>query len=128
MPDVGYYEKIPRRGSIEKLIEYLGTNPVVTDVVEVRPQVIQIERDGKSTLTVFMTNIYHVSDSDVLEISAANQGLSAIVTMSAWNGYTNSAKQRAKKMGIGLFKFAEFLGAVYYDKERFLDYTPPERD
>lgn len=97
MGDTGYYEKRPRRRSVERLIEYLRGNPVVTGVVELESQVIRIERPSKSSsLTVFMTNIYLVSEADVIEICSANRGLDAIVTMSAWNGYTGSAKQLAK--------------------------------
>lgn len=127
MPETGYYESVPRPESIEALLRYLHGNPVVTEIEEIGPQVIQVTRVGKSTLTVFMTNIYIVSESDVAEISADHR-VNAIVTMSAWNGYTRDAKTAAHTKGIGLFKFKEFLGAVYYEGKHFLDYTPPDPD
>lgn len=128
MPDLGYYEKIPRRDSREKLINYLKGAQVIDGVNEVSYQVITILRNGKPPVKTFLTNVYVVSLADVYEIMGEHPDLNAIVTMSAWNGYSNEAKQDCKLRGVGLFTFKEFLGAVWYKGTRFLNYTPPERD
>jgi hypothetical protein len=72
-----------------------------------------------------MTNIYIVGEADVYEITASQPDLEAIVTMSAWNGYSCEAKELCKNMGIGLFTFSQFLGAVHFDGKKYLDYLPP---
>ena len=73
-----------------------------------------------------MTNIYIVGLADVYEILTQAHPLDAIVTMSAWNSYTTEAEAYCKEQSIGLFKFKEFLGAVYYEGDKYLDYIPPD--
>jgi len=126
MPEFGKYEKIPRPESIETFIKYLNSNPIVIKIERKGLQLIEIIRKGKSNLKVFMTNIYIVSLADVYEILSEVGQIDAIVTMSAWNSYTKEAKEECKKRGIGLFKFKEFMGAVYYDGQQFLDYVHPD--
>jgi hypothetical protein len=126
MPETGFYEERPRPAAVSTLIRYIDSNSAVTNVAQTGPQTLYIERQGKPPLRVFLTNIYTVSESDVMEIISANRLVNAIVTMSAWNGYTYDAKIFCKKHKIGLFKFKEFLGAIYYSGQRFLDYAPPK--
>lgn len=126
MPEIGRYEKVPRPESINTFIEYLGNNTAVTNVERESPQIIRVLRLPHSVLRVFMTNVYVVSLADVQEIISAAGKVNAIVTMSAWNGYTNEAKRQCKEMRIGLFTFREFLGAVHYNGLRFLNYILPE--
>src|SRR5690348_16039997 len=108
MPDYGYSEKQPRPAAISKLIQYLDGNPVINNVSRTGPQMIHIEREEHSSLRVYLTNIYTVSESDLFEILSENPLVDAIVTMSAWNGYTSGAKEFCKERSIGLFKFKEF--------------------
>ena len=122
MPELGKYEKLPRPDSINAFIKYLRSNPVVRNIVHEDTQLVSIKRDGKTDLKVFMTNIYIVGVADVYDILSEVDHVDAIVTMSAWNGYTNEAKSECKTKHIGLFKFKEFMGAIYFDGNRFLDY------
>lgn len=126
MPELGRYEELPRPESIAKLIQYLEASKPVTEVKRESEQVIYIERVKHSPLRVYMTNLYVVALSDVYEILNQGNELDAIVTMSAWNGYTSEAKKSCKEKGIGLFRFNEFLGAIYYDGNRYFDYISPE--
>ena len=128
MPEYGTYEKVPRPESIDALVGYLRKNDVVASVELVPPQILQVRRVRKSNLRVFMTNSYITGEADVYEILGHNRGVNVIVSMSAWNSYTSSAKELCEERGVGLFTFKEFLGAVYYDGHRFLDYQPPDRD
>lgn len=128
MPDLGYYEKNPRPESRNKLINFLRGTRGVGGVEEVSYQVITVIRNEKPTVKTFLTNVYIVSLSDVYEIMSEHPDLNAIVTMSAWNGYSKEAKEDCRRRGVGLFTFKEFLGAVWYKGSRFLNYTPPERN
>ena len=127
MPELGKYEKVPRPESIETFIRYLSTNKVVVDIIHEKDQIIKIKRKSKSEIRVYMTNIYIVSISDIYEILLQARDIDAIVTMSAWNSYTREAKQQCRSRNIGLFKFNEFFGAIYYDGKQFVDYVPPDR-
>lgn len=125
MPDQGYYEKRPRQESIDALSKYLRSNAVVRETNQLDEHRFLVIRNEKPDLNVYLTNIYIVGEADVIEILAEAPDTNAIVTMSAWNSYSNDAKSYAKEQGIGLFKFGEFLGAIYYVGQRFLDYEPP---
>ncbi len=126
MPEQGRYEKVPRPESIKKLVEYLQSSNAVESVVRESNQLLVVERVKHPPLRVFMTNVYIVGLADVHEILAQAGEVGAIVTMSEWNGYTAEAKAFCKEQRIGLFKFKEFLGAVYYDGDRYLNYIPPD--
>lgn len=125
MPDQGYYEKRPRPEGIAALVKYLRSNPVVASTTQIDEHRFLVERPEKPKLNLFLTNVYIVGRADVIEILATAPNTNAIVTMSAWNSYSHDAKSYAKEQGVGLFKFGEFLGAVYYVGKRFLDYEPP---
>ena len=109
-------------------MDYSKKNPCVSDVELIDTQLLQIKRSGKSNLNVHVTNIYIVSETDVEEILLNNPEVNCIVTVSTWNSYTVGAKVLAESKGVALFKFKEFLGALYYDGKRFIEYYPPERD
>lgn len=127
MPDLGQYKKVPRPELRETFLKYINSNPDVQGISEVSYQVIVVNRENKPPIKSFLTNVYIVSLAEVYEIMAENPDLNAIVTMSAWNGYTREAKDHCVQRGVGLFTFREFLGAVYYGGKAFLAYTPPER-
>lgn len=126
MPEQGRYKTLPRSESIQQFIKFLVENKTVVEVSQESDQIIHVRRVKYSSLSVFMTNSYIVSLADVHEILTQAAHVNTIVTMSAWNGYTKEAKQFCKERGIGLFRFKEFLGAVYYDKTQYLDYILPE--
>lgn len=126
MPEQGHYKKVPKPESIQALCRYLNSNPVVFKTELPEPQLLHIKRVDKPDLTIFLTNIYIVAVADVYEILARYSEIDAIVTMSAWNSYTNEAKESCRTKGAGLFQFKELLGAVYYTGDKFLDYEAPD--
>ncbi|MET8154093.1 hypothetical protein ACIBSW_07635 [Actinoplanes sp. NPDC049668] len=63
--------------------------------------------------------------ADVEDILAEAPETTCIVSTMDYNHYSSEAKMMAKERGVGLFKSSEFLGAVYYDGESFLEYLPP---
>ncbi|NFH68857.1 hypothetical protein FDC35_05460 [Clostridium botulinum] len=128
MPEGGRYEKMPRPESIQAFIKYVSSKPFVKDIEVLDTQIFEVKRENKSNITVFLTNIYVVSQADVIDILTEYPNIDCIVTVSAWNKYAESAKIEAKENNIGLFKFKEFLGAVYYDGQEFIDYKPKARN
>jgi hypothetical protein len=126
MPELGKYEKLPRPDSIEKFLQYLSANPIISEIQRLDKQVFYIHRKEKRDLKIYLTNVYIVGIADVIEILSLVSDIQAVVTMSAWNSYTNEAKMYCRRQQIGLFKFKEFLGAVYFDGNRFFDYIPQD--
>lgn len=127
MPDIGYYEKRPRPQQREFLVKSLLQRGSVDDVTEVDDHHYVVEREGRSTLYVYLTNKYMLSVADVMEILAESNDTNCIVSTMGHNKYSPEAKEYCRDLGVGLFRTPEFLGAVYYDGDRFLDYMPPKQ-
>jgi len=125
MPDSGYFERPPRKKSVDTLVKYLSSSPAVEGITVETKQRLVVRRKNKTDLRVHLTNTYIVGDAEVHEILSEDPNIDAIVTMSQWNSYTNSAKLNCKDRGVGLFKFSEFLGAAFYDGQEFVDYSAP---
>jgi len=121
------YEDLPRPESVAFFMERLSGHKMVKNFNEPQTQIFVVERDKRDTLTIYLTNIYIVSEANVFDVQRRHPGVNCIVTISAWNRYTDEAKEVAKGQGIGLFRLSEFMGALYYDKQRFLDYVTPEK-
>lgn len=128
MPESGKYKKIPRPESFSFFEKRVKNYPFCKNITRSDEQVYKIIRQGKSDLVVFLTNIYIVGEADVYEIMDEYPEVNTIVTVSAWNSYSWSAKELAKEYGIALFKMNEFQGAIYYDGDRYIDYETPKRD
>ncbi len=77
-----------------------------------------------------MTNIYVVSQAEVIEIMAQHElKIDAIITISSWNSYSNLGKEIAKENEIALFIMNEFMGALNFDGKQFINYlTPSQRE
>lgn len=105
----------------------------VSGLDSIDDQIYRIDRAGDlDEVFVYITNLYTLGCGDIIEIRSKCRKLNCIVTMSNWNEYTGDAKRYAREQKIGIFKFAEFMGALnfrqpwkYEKKDR--DYGPDTR-
>lgn len=125
MSENGYYKKRPRPEHREFLVKYLSSRPTVQSTEIVDDFRMLVRRTGMSDVRIYLTNMYELGVADVIEILAMAPETSCIVSTMDYNHYSVEAKCHARQNGVGLFKAVEFLGAVYYDGERFLDYVSP---
>ncbi|TBO56875.1 hypothetical protein EYS09_25660 [Streptomyces kasugaensis] len=129
MPDGGYYAKIPRPESIDAVRRSLDRHSAVREYKEITPQLYEISRIRKCAVTLFVTNVYTVGVADVQDVAEEHPSVTCILTVSAWNSYTERAKEYARSINIGLFRFYEWMGALNYDGDDFLGYVAPsDRD
>lgn len=122
------YKSEPRPESTDFFINGMNSHKVVYQVEKKDKQYYNLSRKDKSDLIVFLTNIYIVGIADVHEIISKYPDVNCIVTISRWNSYTEEAKSFCRDNKIGLFKYNEFYGALYYDNEKFYKYEPPKKD
>jgi hypothetical protein len=124
MPDSDpRYVKTPRPESIQMFIHYVNGHTEVKDINKINNVLYQINKNNGEEIIVYLTNIYTVSEADVIEILSDNQiKVNAIITLSQWNSYTIDAKKYAETQNVGLFVFKEFLGALHFDGSRFIKY------
>ncbi|MFD7732048.1 hypothetical protein ACFV6F_16875 [Kitasatospora phosalacinea] len=125
MAESGRYEKTPRPESMIAVRRMLLEHSAVREYSEPHQQLYAISRFGRGDINLYVTNIYTVGVADVQEILDAHPVVNCILTVSAWNNYTSMAKEYAKGVKVGLFRFYELKGALNYDGKSFVDYVSP---
>ncbi|MCM3454921.1 hypothetical protein M3685_13415 [Heyndrickxia oleronia] len=125
MPEGGRYEKIPRPESIQYFLDAIGRHNKVRKIEQVEEQLFKITKTNGRKMLVHLTNIYVVSEAEVIEIMSSHNHIDAIVTISTWNSYSVSGKGIAKANKIGLFLMDEFMGALNFEGNLFINYLTP---
>ncbi|WP_270179825.1 hypothetical protein [Alkalihalobacillus sp. CinArs1] len=129
MPEGGRYEKRPRPESIQYFLGAIGRHNKVRKIEQVEEQLFKITKTNGRKVLVHLTNIYTVSEAEVIEIMSSHNHIDAIVTISTWNSYSVSGKDVAKANKIGLFLIDEFMGALNFEGNQFINYlTPYQRE
>lgn len=72
-------------------------------------------RTQGDTLRIFICECYAFGTAETLETIEKLGEVNAIVINSIWCGYSPEAKQFCRDSVIGLFKIAEFMGALHRD-------------
>jgi hypothetical protein len=126
MPESGYFRKRPRPEHRRYLTGYLQERDNVSRITVVDDFRLIVERQRQSDIFIYLTNQYTLGVADVMEILEDAPETTCIVSTMNYNQYTEDAKQFARERGVGLFKSTEFLGAVYYEGDQFLDYLSPD--
>lgn len=122
MPEGGRYGKIPRPESIQYFLDAIGRHNKVRKIEQVEEQLFEITKTNGRKVLVHLTNIYVVSEAEVIEIMSSHNRIDAIVTISTWNSYSVSGKEVAKANKIGLFLMDEFMGALNFEGNLFINY------
>lgn len=83
---------------------------------------LEIERSGVlPNLRVYVADVYILTADDVAQIVSQYPDINSIVVISNWNQYTDKAKELAKEYNVGVFTFVEFMRALNYSGEKFLE-------
>lgn len=129
MPEDGRYEKKPRPDSIKYFIRAISSHNKVRKIDQIEEQLFKITKSNGTKMFVHLTNIYVVSEAEVIEIMSSHEHIDAIVTISLWNSYSERGKEVAKANEIGLFLMDEFMGALNFEGNLFINYlTPSQRE
>lgn len=89
---------------------------------ETYKSIVEITRKGElPALKAYVADIYILTASDVNELLYCHPEIDCIVVISNWNHYTYQAKQMARDGGVGVFTLNEFLEALNYCGDDFLD-------
>ncbi|SKB01327.1 hypothetical protein [Sporosarcina newyorkensis] len=125
MGEEGRYEKKPRPDSIKYFLNAIGRHDKVQKIEQIEEQLFKISKTNGRNISVHLTNIYIVSEAEVIDIMSGHDHIDAIVTISNWNSYSESGKEIAKANKIGLFLMNEFMGALNFEGNFFIDYLTP---
>jgi hypothetical protein len=116
----------PRASSIAWFESSITTHKRVLSCDRQDEYVYRIARHDGDDIVVYLTNIYTVAIADVTEILSEHPEVNCILTISAWNGYTQRARAYAADQKVGLFIPSEFWGALWM--EDFWAYVKRDKD
>lgn len=106
---------IPTWKSVQFFRNAIATHSAVESLVDRGENVFVINRKTHSPVVVFLTDVYTVGIADLIDAMARIPDLNCIVTISNWNGYTRAAKEHGVQNRVGVFLFAELMGALNRD-------------
>lgn len=103
---------VPTWKSVQFFRNAIATHSAVESVDDRGENVFVINRKAYSPVVVFLTDVYTVGIADLIDAMARIPDLNCIVTISNWNGYTQAAKEHGVQNEVGVFLFAELMGAL----------------
>ncbi len=123
MPDGNpKFEKVPRKESIEFFKKFLDDHDKIVKNNILSPQKYDVDIKnsyGLKNRTLWLTNIYIISVSDIQEILSNDRNIDTIICASMWNSYTEEAKSLARTNELGLFTIPEFGGALNIEHKKY---------
>ncbi len=121
------WDDAPAKKSIDFFIRAVREHNRVTSVRQESPNLYIVERDGLSTVRVWLCDVYTLGVADYMHIRHEDPDVNCIVTISGFNSWTWDAKEAGYDDGVAVFKFGEFLGALHREGDDFVQYEPPKR-
>jgi hypothetical protein len=118
----------PSRTSLEFFVQAIGGHVKVKELTAVDDQVFVLERVGLPDVRVWVCDVYTLGVADYMAIRERDPSIDCVVTMSGYNQYTPQTKAQGLAEGVGVFKFAELMGALHRDGEDFVAYKPPKKN
>ena len=106
---------IPSWKSVQFFENAIATHTAVESVTNRGENVFVINRKIHTPVVVYLTDVYTVGIADVIDAMARIPDLGCVVTISNWNGYTQASKDHGVQNHIGVFLFAELMGALNQD-------------
>ena len=112
-----------RSGEVRTLIEkFLRNHKGIATMEPISRGVFILEKKNGSRFRVFVTHTYFFTEYTYDKVQSEDPNITAIVCSNPYGGYTESAKERCLADNVGLFTLREFMGAINFDGDRFLDF------
>ena len=112
-----------RYDTVQKFIhQFLSNHHKILTMEEISRAVFAIEHKKGYRLRVFVTNTYFFTEYTYDKVIIEDPNIHAIICSNPYSSYTKEAKQRALNNNIGLFKLKEFMGALNFQGEKFLNF------
>jgi hypothetical protein len=112
-----------RYNTVQTFVErFLARHNAITTLQELnRGTMIVSLRDGRE-LKVFVTNTYYFTDYTLERVLEVDPAVDAIICSSPAARYSDSAKRQCIERGLGLFMLGEFMGAINFQGEQYLNF------
>lgn len=110
------------RRSMEYAKRVVPQHSHVLAVEHVDQDRLLVVRNDLPNIKFVTADIYIVGVADVRSLLTTYPDIDAIVKTNPNGEYSDAAKEAARSAGVGLFTFKEFMGALNFSGQRFLDY------
>lgn len=112
-----------RRSQIQTYIDrFLANHGFIKSLTELNRGTMLVETVDGQTLKVFVTNTYQFTDYSLERVLEVDPAVDAIICSCPAGGYSDSAKATCIENGIGLFMLAEFMGAIRFKDDKYLNF------
>jgi len=112
-----------RHNTVRTLIEkFLKAHKGISSMDEISRGVLALHRKNGTRLRVFVTHTYFFTEYTYEKALAEDPNISAVLCSNPYGDYSKAAKKRTLEDGIGLFTLAEFMGALNFEGDRFLNF------
>jgi predicted nucleotidyltransferase len=123
-PAVAQQEELEfRYNTIQTFIErFLSRHNAIECLHELNRGTMVVKLRDRRELTVFVTNTYYFTDYTLERVLEVDPAIDAIICSSPAARYSDSAKRQCIEHGIGLFMLGEFMGAINFKGEQYLNF------
>jgi len=112
-----------RRNTIANYVnKYLANHSFIKEMEERNIAIFKVLLNDGRQLKVFVTNTYYFTEYTFEKVLSIDPALDAIICSNPYSTYSLNAKKQCIKSNIGLFRLNEFMGALRYSGENFLNY------
>ena len=116
------WDSWPSHKSQDFFVEMLERHKNVRAQEKLSPNRYDVTLVDGTEVKVFMTDVYEFTVSDYAELRGQYPDVNCIVQGSAWNHFTDAAREEARAENTATFHFKGLMGALNFQGDEFLDY------
>lgn len=112
-----------RYNTIRTFIErFLSSHNAIAALQELNRGTMVVQLVDGRALKVFVTNTYYFTDYTLDRVLEVDPAVDAIICSSPAARYSDSAKRQCIECGLGLFMLGEFMGAIHFEGDQYLNF------
>lgn len=111
-----------RMGQVETLFnKFLHSHNAIVELEKRDLQIFYLKLQGGRELKVFITHTYSFTEYSLERICDIDPGIDAILCLNPSSTHSIGAKRTCIEKGIALHSLSEFMAAINFNDDRFLD-------
>lgn len=112
-----------RYNTVQTFIErFLSRHNAIAGLQELNRGTMVVKLVDGRALKVFVTNTYYFTDYTLDRVLEVDPAVDAIICSSPAARYSDSAKRQCIERGLGLFMLGEFMGAIHFEGDQYLNF------
>ncbi len=112
-----------RHNTVQTFIErFLSRHSAIATLQELNRGTMVVELVDGRELKVFVTNTYYFTDYTLDRVLEVDPSVDVIICSSPAARYSESVKRQCIGRGLGLFMLGEFMGAIHFRGDEYLNF------